>query len=178
MSQYNSVHQHHDSAAAHTCFLTQGCKDEPLACFQLLQNVPRPIGALLWKTTCRSGGANLPMAGKLSQPRMVPKPQTQITKCNWSCSACYACVKYCPRKKIWLLYMWLLRPTACLFWVTLKSVAVSWHHPNQELACMNIVWVYWDHCGGTELKFIVLSPLLLQLKLLCPEINYPTLFHR
>lgn len=40
MSQYNSVHQHHDSAAAHTCFLTQGCKDEPLACFQLLQNVP------------------------------------------------------------------------------------------------------------------------------------------
>lgn len=125
MSQYNSVHQHRDSTTTHTCFLTRGCKDEPLACFQLFHRRSSLKGNLqIWQSRPANGWKTLSHAWCQNlRHKLLSAIGAALRVMHVSNTVL--------GKKIWVLCMWLQQPTACLFWVTLKSVIVSWHHPNQ-----------------------------------------------
>lgn len=86
------------------------------------------------------------------QRHMVPKPQTPITKCTWSCSACYACVKYCPGNRL-EYYLWLLSPQPVYSESHSNQSQLVGTTQSHELADWNIVWVCWGQmCWGHQPK--------------------------
>lgn len=124
MSQDNSVHQHGDQSTAHTCFLTQGWAARPLlCCFLLLLIIP-------------TVAAHLTEYLQLSESQHTQWLETfSITGCQnlrhqLPSALGAATCQILSWEKILEYYLCLLQPTACLFWVTLKSVAARWQHPN------------------------------------------------
>lgn len=114
------------------------------------------ICPLHWKDTCRSGRANLPVTGKLSVTHGAKTSDT-----NYQVHLellCMLCVKCCPVRRF-EYYLWLLQPTACLFWVTLKSVTACWHHPNPQTGrleyCLALLR---SNAGGTKMYFSEKAP--------------------
>lgn len=152
MSQYNSVHQHHDQTTTHTCFFNQVCKAGPLSCFLLFLTVPAVT-------------ANQPSSlnGYLQIWHRQPANDWKTFSTTW-CQNLRHQLPSALGAALHVMYVSniVLGKDLSIIWGCYSPQPVySESHSNQsqlvgttqthKLADLNIVWVCWGHkCCGYE----------------------------